>query len=165
MATNKRKTTGRKQDNFDKAFIHVIHELQKMGHAKNIRAVEKFLKVPKQTFYQVLNGSRGIPLLHRDKILKFFTGRYNINPLFFSNQTVSIFKNDPPMFQEAAEDYIVQKKHTAKNRLTRGDMMEFEMLASENEMLREKLADRDKIIKNMQTQINSMQRMLNKLSA
>lgn len=165
VGTKKTKSTNRKQDSFDKAFIQILEELQGMGYCKNVSALEKFLKIPKQTLYQVLSGSRGIPLIHRDKVLKFFTGRYDINPSFFHNQQVPLFKNDPPIVSEPDEKYLTVSNQISRNRLTTGDMREYEMLKAENERLHKTVQDRDKVIKNMQLQINSMQRLLDKLSA
>jgi len=143
----------------------ILDELQGMGFVKNVSALEKFLKIPKQTLYQVLNGSRGIPLVHRDKVLKFFTGRYDVNPEFFHNQLVEIFKSDPPEVREDAEKYVTSSKQISRNRLTTGDMREYEMLRSENERLKKTIQDKETVIRNMQLQIKSMQRLIDQFSA
>jgi hypothetical protein len=151
-------------DTFDKGFVIVIDELQKIGYCKNIKKLEEFLDFPYNTLYQVLNGSRGIPLNKRDKVLKFFIGRYDINPQVFSNLTANVFKNDPPEVAENAETYVKVKDHFSNNRLTVGDMREFEMMKNEMERLKKAIGDRDNIIRNLQTQVNSMQRLIDKLS-
>jgi hypothetical protein len=144
--------------------VVVVDELQRIGYCKNIKKLEEFLSFPYNTLYQVLNGSRGIPLNKRDKVLKFFIGRYDVNPQVFSNLTTNVFKNDPPMMAENAESYVKVKDHFSNNRLTLGDMREFEMMKNENERLKKTIQDRDVAIKNLQTQVNSMQRLIDKIS-
>lgn len=133
------------QDTFDKAFINVLYQLQTLGFCKNVMLVEKHLGIPKRTLYQVLKGLRGVPLLHRHNLLKFFTENYNVNPRVFTNINAPIFKDgQPPTLEETTEPY--NTKSPAKNMLALGDVMELERL-------RKEVADKNETIKELRKEL------------
>lgn len=135
------------QDSFDKAFIKVLYELQTLGFCKNISALEEHLDIPKRTLYEVNKGRRGVPQLHRTKIQKFFAETYGVNPRVFSNNVLPVFKHQPPTFEEVDEPFEVPEDAKARNRLTAGDMLQFERMQMENAAQKDRIKELEKEVK------------------
>lgn len=139
------KATSPKQklDTFDRAFITVLTTLQKIGFCKNVAQVEDYLKIPKRTLYQVIDGNRGVPKLHRHKLLAFFTENYKVNPRVFTNVTQPVFVGEPPTLKEVEEPHLKPDK---TERWTMGDAMELERLRTE-------VADKTEMIKELKKEL------------
>lgn len=116
------------QDSFDKAFIKTLHHLQKIGFCKNVAQVEKYLGIPIRTLYQVLDGKRSVPKLHRHKLMKFLIDNYQVNPKIFSNAMQPVFLGEPPTMEEQPESYFQKGSRP----ITMGDQVQLESLVKEN---------------------------------
>lgn len=125
------------QDAFDKAFLKVLHEVQSLGFAKNVKKLEEHLKIPFNTIYQVRNGSRGIPKQFREKVSRFFIDKYDVNPKVFENVNAKVFRHDPPVLEEVDEEYLTSDKN-----VTSGTLAELTKLRAENHVLKSKLEDK-----------------------
>lgn len=132
-----------KLDTFDRAFITVLHSLQKIGFCKNVAQIEDFLQIPKRTLYQVIDGKRSLPKLHRHKVLAFFAENYKVNPKIFTNTTQPVFVAEPPTLKEVDEPYL---KADGAERWTMGDAMELERL-------RKEVADKNDTIKELRKEL------------
>jgi hypothetical protein len=134
-----------KLDGFDKAFIKVLFELQKIGFCKNVAQIEEYLSIPKRTLYQVINGSRGIPLIHRHKIQKLFTDNYRVNPRVFVNTTAAIFDGPVPTLSDITEPFV--NKSDSDKRWTMGDSLELERFRKDAEVKDEQIKELKKEVK------------------
>lgn len=124
------------QDVFDKAFLLILHELQQLGFAKNVKKVEEFLDIPTNTLYQVRNGSRGVPRQYREKVSKFFVDTYDVNPKVFENLNAKVFRHNPPMLENVDEEYQISNKG-----ITSGTLAELTKLKAENQVLKAQLKE------------------------
>lgn len=125
------------QDTFDKAFLKVLHEVQSLGFAKNVKKLEEHLEIPYNTIYQVRNGSRGIPKPYREKVASFFVEKYDVNPKVFESTTAKVFKHNPPVLEQVDEEYQVSNKN-----VTSGTLAELTKLKAENQLLKAQLLER-----------------------
>lgn len=130
------------QDPFDRAFIKVLHAVQKHGRCKSVSQLEEHLKIPPRTLHQVLAGNRGVPKLHRHKLQQHFVNNYDVSAQVFVNPQKEIFRHDPP---ELAEDEVLYG--VQRNILTYGDFAQFERLQQENADLKQQLEEMKKEVK------------------
>lgn len=135
------------QDTFDKAFIKVLYELQTIGFCKNISALEEYLDIPKRTLYEVNKGRRGVPMMHRTKLQKFFSETYGVNPRVFTNHAQPTFKGAPPVLDDVEEPFTNGEGAKARNRLTAGDMLQFDRMQMELAALKERNKELEKEVK------------------
>ncbi|RYZ24810.1 MAG: hypothetical protein EOO10_19865 [Chitinophagaceae bacterium] len=150
-------TTAPNQDNFDRAFINVLHALQKIGFCKNVAEIEKHLEFPKRTLYQVLDGSRSVPKLRRHTLLKFFTDTYHVNPRIFTNLTQPVFAGEQPTLNDVDEPYQVNTKPKGgRKNITMGDVLELERL-------RKEMADKEQQVKDLRRDLKRCQDLVEKL--
>lgn len=145
------------QDPFDRGFIAALSELQNIGLAKNVAAMEEHLDIPKRTLYEVLKGRRGIPEIHKFKIMRLFSEVYRVNPKVFTNSYAPVFESDPPTFEEVFEPYGEAKRPST---MTLGDINRLRSLESVNSALRTQVKELRRHNKELQNQLNEMSKAL-----
>lgn len=140
-------------DSFDKGFIKALSELQKHGHLRNEALLEKELKLHRGKLYQIKHGLIHVPKPARDHILQYLTSRYDVNPSIFIRNGEKVFKNDPPILNESASEYEINRV-----RATAGDVVYIQKLEDENKHLFEENLLLRKLVSSLEKQLEKYQK-------